>query len=341
MNMKKFIYTAFALCFTLTATAQVSFQRLYDVVQDSTHLLSDGIVTNGGGFATLGSNIVVENQVGFIHRAIFTTYDAKGEIQLAKDIYLADSTRLLATSELVQLDNGSFILSANLEENDLSACVVALDGTTAEPLWSRRIADEFQLKVSLGKMPGNELVAGSTNLQEGLSIWLSRINGVDGIDIWAKEFIALDEDSNEVPADLFDLHVSTIDSSIIMTGQSVIGSTTLGYHTTKIDRAGNVVWSTHLQSEPAGLNFQPLGVTEATDTSVYVTGRIAFNDGVTLINSLFVAKYDIEGEVVWVKGLTGSNSTFSNGNDIVALGDNLVVSTLGTETGQATVSGMM
>ena len=340
--MKKFIYTALALCFTLTITAQVSFQRLYDVVQDSTHVLSDGIATNNGGFATLGSNIVVENQLGIIHRAIFTTYDDKGGVQIAKDIYLADSTRLLSTSELVQVENGSFVLSANLDETDLSACIVALDGSTAEPIWSRRMADEFQLKVSLSEMPGNEVIAGSTNLQEGLSIWLTRINATNGSDIWAKEFVAIDDLSEDVPADLFDLHVSTIDSSIIMTGQSVVeGGTILGYHTTKMDREGNVIWSRHIQSAPAGLGFQPLGVTEATDTSVYVTGRLVFNDGVTVLNNLFVTKYDTEGAVVWVKTLTGSNSTFSNGNDIVSFGDNLVVSTLGTETGLETVSGMI
>ncbi len=339
--MKKFIYTVFTLCFTLTITAQVSFQRLYDVVQDSTHILTDGIATRDGGFATLGNNVVVENNAGIIHRAIFTTYDSKGEIQLAKDIYLADSTRLLSTSELTQVDNGSFVISANLDEMDLSNCVVALDAITAEPIWSRRVADETQLKISLSSMPGNEVVAGSTNVQEGISIWLSRINAITGTDVWAKEYIALDEDSNDAPADLFDLHVSTIDSSIIMTGQSVVGGTTLGYHTTKVDRNGEVIWSRHVESAPEGLNFQPLGVTEATDTSVYVTGRIAFNDGVTLINSLFVTKYDKLGKVLWVKELTGANNTFHNGNDIVALGNNLVISTLGTETGLETESGMI
>lgn len=339
--MKKVIYIVFALCFTLSTTAQVSFQRLYDVVQDSTHLLSDGIATNGGGFATLGSNIEIVNQTGIVHRAIFTTYDSKGEIQIAKDIYLADSTRLLGTSELTQLDNGSYIISANLDENDLSNCIVALEGDSAEPIWSRRIADEFQLKISVNEMPNNEVVVGSTNLQEGLSIWLSRINGLDGNDIWAKEFIALDEDSNDVPADLFDLYVSTIDTSIIMTGQSVIAGTDIGFHTTKMDKEGNVEWSTHIQSPTVGLLLQPLGVTEATDTSVYVTGRIVFNDGINVINSLFVAKYDKEGEVSWIKDLNSANNTFSNGNDIVAFGDNLVISMLGTETGLATVSGLI
>jgi len=340
-NMKKLIYTAFALCLSLAISAQVSFQRLYDVVQDSTHILSDGIATKSGGFATLGSNIVIEGQTGFIHRAILTTYDSKGDILLAKDIYLADSTRLLSTSEIVESDEGALILSANLDTIDLSTCIVAVDGTNAEPLWSRRIADEFQFKVSLATMPDNEVLAGSTNLAEGLSIWLSRINAATGEDVWAKEYVALDSDSETVPADLFDLHVSTIDSSIYMTGQSVPNNTNLGFHTTKLDREGNVIWSTHVQSDPLGLNFQPLGITEATDTSTYVTGRIAFNDGVNLINSLFITKYDIEGQVVWTKTLTEGNSTFSNGNDIVAFGDNLVVSTLGTETGAATVSGMI
>lgn len=334
--MKNFIYFAFAFCLSITATAQVSFQRLYDVVQDSTHLLTDGIATSGGGFATLGSNIAVVGQTGIIHRAIFTTYDGKGEIQLAKDVYLADSTRLLGTSEIIQLDNGSFVMSANLDENDLSNCVFAVDGVSAEPLWSRRIGDETQIKVSLSKFPNDDVLAGSTNVQEGFSIWLSRMNNMDGADVWAKEFTSEDEDGMIVLADLFDTHVSALDSNILMTGQTAISQDNLGYHLTKVDKEGSVIWSTRLVGAPADQNYQPFKVTETADSSIYVVGRIAT---ATSLN-MFLTKFDNQGEIVWCKALTNSTN-FTTGTNIVPLGQNLVVSLQGTNDGLVTESSMM
>ncbi len=335
--MKNFIYFAFAICFSITATAQVSFQRLYDVVQDSTHILSDGIATNGGGFATLGSNIAVEGQTGIIHRAIFTTYDGKGEIQLAKDIYLADSTRLLGTSEIVQLDNGSFVMSANLEENDLSNCVFAVDGVSADPLWSRRIGDETQIKVSLSKFPNDDVLAGSTNAQEGFSIWLSRMNSMDGADVWAKEFTAQNEDGMVILSDLFDTHISDLDSNIIMTGQTALSQDNLGYHVTKVDKDGTVIWSTRIVGAPADHNYIPLKVTETADSSIYAIGRLTT---ATSLN-MFLTKYDNTGEVVWCKSLTNSNTLFTTGTNIVPLGQNLAVSLQGTNDGLVTESSMM
>lgn len=322
--MKKFIYTAFAICFTLTATAQVSFQRLYEVVQDSTHRLTDGIVTNSGEYATLGQSVFVDTDNEDLensYRAIFTTYNVKGDLVLQKDIYLADSTTLRSTSDLVQLTDGSFVFTASLLTEDQSAAIVGLD---AEGLtkWSKKMGDDYQLKVSLATLPNNHVLVGS--MTEDSIIWLAKMNGVDGIDNWSKRYNAVVENNDDVSAFIYEAAVSALDSSLFVTGKSELEDSK-GYHLTKLNSSGTVIWSTQTNRDLAGFRFEPYGLTETLDSSIYVVGEMTDDTGLALS---FTSKYDNIGNLIWCKTLSGSSSMAV---DIIPFGENLVFSNIRTE----------
>ena len=325
--MKKFIYTIIALSFALTAYAQQSFHRLYDVVQDSTHRLTDGIVTNGGGYATLGQSVFIDADNDSLqngYRAILTTYDGKGDIDIQNDIYLADSTTLRSTSDFAQLSNGNYVMTASLFTDDQSAAIVGVDGTTGVPTWSKRMADEYQSKVSLSTFLDDEILVGS--MTGDSSIWLSKMNGIDGTDTWSKKYTTVMEDNEAVSTYIYDIHTSVLDSNVFITGRSDIESVE-GYHLTKLDTSGSVLWSTHTDS--TGFAFRPFGLTETLDSSVYVIGRVESNT--TSIESSFVSKYNRDGILLWSKSLTGAGSSFTIGVDIIPFGNNLVFSNLGKE----------
>lgn len=325
--MKKFIYTIIALSLALTASAQQSFHRLYDVVQDSTHRLTDGIVTNGGGYATFGQSVFVDTDNDNLqngYRAIFTTYDGKGDLDIKNDIYLADSTTLRSTSDLVQLSTGNFVMTASLFTDDQSAAIVGVDGTTGVPTWSKRMADEYQSKVSLSVLPDDEILVGSMNIDEGLSIWLAKMSGEDGSDIWSKKYTAVEENNEDVSAYIFNMSVSTLDSSVFITGISEVGESK-GYHLTKLDSLGGVMWSTHTNSESMDFTFRPHSLIESMDSSIYVVGEVANAVGLEMS---FTSKFDKDGQMIWCKTLTGTSSMAV---DIVPFGSNLVFSNIRTE----------
>ena len=320
--MKKFIYTIIALSFVLAVSAQQSFHRLYDVFQDSTHRLTDGIVTNGGGYATLGQSIFVDmdNNLQNSYRAIFTTYDGKGDLDIKNDIYLADSTTLRSTSDLVQLSTGNFVITASLFLDDQSAAIVGMDGTTGIPTWSKTMANEYQSKVSLSTFLDDEILVGSITTDS--SIWLAKMNGIDGTDTWSKIYTAAVESNDEVSALIYDIHTSVLDSNVFITGKSEIEDVE-GYHLTKLDTSGAVLWSTHTDS--IGFRFTPYGLTETLDSSIYIVGEVANVSGLQMS---FTSKYDKDGQMIWCKTLTGTSNMAI---DIVPFGSNLVFSNIRTE----------
>ena len=148
------------------------------------------------------------------------------------------------------------------------------------------------------------------------------MNGIDGTDTWSKIYTAAVESNDEVSALIYDIHTSVLDSNVFITGKSEIEDVE-GYHLTKLDTSGAVLWSIHTDS--IGFRFTPYGLTETLDSSIYIVGEVENASGLQMS---FTSKYDKDGQMIWCKTLTGTSNMAI---DIVPFGSNLVFSNIRTE----------
>ena len=140
--------------------------------------------------------------------------------------------------------------------------------------------------------------------------------------LWAKSAggISFDE-GNSVSADA--------NGNVLVTGAFfnptiTFGSITLtntgGYHQNvfivKYDASGNVLWAKCTAATADAVGYS---VITDPDGNVFVTGRGAMLsfDSITLANTgMFVAKYDVNGNILWAKRATGTGVSYNRGYSI-------------------------
>lgn len=289
----------------MSVQAQRGFHRAYKSASpDSINFVTDAIATPSGEY-----QILAQDRIGEVGYSVnLMRLDVKGSELYSRRVFLADSTRIKNTNEIIRLDNGVGVFSATLDDDDKTGSIVAFDERNGVPLWSQRFGGDEEGNIQLASVQNGKFVMASIIDGEGSGYALSMLNA-EGELIWTNTL----KESQLNLSVVTDIHYSQVDSSIYLTGV-VEGNNR--YYISKLDTLGSQVWARSYNVETG---IYPSQLLVSPDSLIFLSGTYS-NTGMS--PEQILVRHDYEGNVDWAKVAQG---TISISSGMVERNNNLVL----------------
>lgn len=308
--MNKVILSICLACvFAMSVQAQRGFHRAYKSASpDSINFVTDAIATPSGEYQILAQDKLSDPG----YSVNLMRLGVKGDNLYTRRIFLADSTRVRTTQEIIRLDNGVGVMSAILDDEDKAGALVAFDEKNGVPVWSRRFGKSSELFIKLANANSGNFVMATSSGDFDVEYSVTMLDAAGEI-IWTNTFQETESDR----AFVTDVAYSAVDSSIYLTG---IVENFSRYFISKMDTLGNQIWSQSYNVPQS--TFYPYGLAMTQDSLLFLTGTYASAGSNNTAQAII--RHDYEGNVDWAKASTGTLAI----SDGIVLKDNRIITAM-------------